>query len=189
VAQQNGHDAPALPPLDPESRVWAIRASNAPLEELAAIRASAEQWRNGLAGLTALLAAGSLIASPSLTDRIPPGWRLLVGLLALAGLLTLLYGTWCAMNGAFGVPGDKIMMTSEGLRNWEHREATAALTAITRARSSFLTGMLFIIAATAAAFIVVPSSNVNIVQVDSRIGMFCGQLEASRPRPWRWCMK
>ncbi len=167
-------------PPDPDARLWALRAVNAPFEELAATRANAEQWRNGLAGLTALLSVGSLIASPGLADHVLPRWRWLVGLLALAGLLSLLYGTWRAMNASFGVAGKEIVMTGENLRSWERGETSAATKDLGYARKSFAAGMLLIIAAAVAAFIATPAGDESAVQVDSRIGTFCGQIITSR---------
>lgn len=167
-------------PPDPDARLWALRAINAPFEELAATRANAEHWRTGLAGLTALLSAGSLIASPALADHVLPPWRWLVGLLALAGLLTLLYGTWRAMNASFGVAGKEIVMTGENLRNWERNETRAAIKDLGDARKSFAAGLLLIIAAAAVAFVATPAGDEPAVQVDSRIGTFCGQIVTSR---------
>jgi hypothetical protein len=171
---------PVEPP-DPDARQWALRASNAPFEELAATRANAEQWRNGLAGLTALLSAGALIASPGLADHVLSPWRWLAGLLALAGLLSLLYGTWRAMNASFGVAGKEIVMTGENLRDWERNETKAAVKDLGTARKSFAAGMLLIIAAAAAAYIATPSGDDSTVQVASRAGTFCGQILTSRP--------
>jgi hypothetical protein len=169
-------------PLDPEDRYWAVRASKARLDELPAARATAEQWRNGLAGLTALLSAGSLVASPGLADHIPSPWRWPVGLIVLAGLLTLLYGASRAMNAAFGVPGGEIQMISTDLRDWEHNQATAALANIRQARRCFFAGLILIIAAAVLAFVAIPASSENLVQVTGRAGVFCGDLDSSTPR-------
>jgi len=68
---------------------WAQRANAIQFGELAAVRATAAQWRNGLAGLTALLSAGTLLASPTLASHLDPGPQLAVGLLAVAGLLAV----------------------------------------------------------------------------------------------------
>lgn len=174
-----GPDQPADAPLDPEDRYWAVRASKARLEELPAARATAEQWRNGLAGLTALLSVGSLIASPGLADHVPSVWRWPVGLIALLGLLTLLYGTSRAMNAAFGVPGHQILMSSNSLRDWEHAQATAALANIRKARYSFFVGLILIIAAASVAFIIIPAGSGNLVEVTGRTGKFCGDLDSS----------
>ena len=127
-----------LPGID--SKRWAARAA-VPFGD-PAVPATAEQWRNGLAGLVTLLSAGSLIASPALASRLT-GWsRLAVGVLAVCGLLTLLYGTWRAMDAAFGTPGEDNYLTGERLRNWEHDQANAAVTALRSARLAFIAGLL-----------------------------------------------
>ena len=82
---------------------WAQRANAIQFGELAAIRATAGQWRNGLAGLTALLSAGTLLASPTLASHLTPGPQLAVGLLAVSGLLPAvrhLARDGCGVRGA-----------------------------------------------------------------------------------------
>jgi hypothetical protein len=168
-----------LPGID--SKRWAQRAAAVPFGELAAIRATAEQWRNGLAGLVTLLSAGSLIASPALASRLT-GWsRLAVGVLALCGLLTLLYGTWRAMDAAFGAPGEDNYLTGERLRTWEHDQANAAVTALRSARRAFIVGLLLTIAAAATAFGFTPASGIT-VRTQAVTGTFCGQLGTSAGR-------
>jgi hypothetical protein len=166
------------PPFGLDSKRWAQRAAAVPFGELAAVRATAGQWRNGLAGLTALLSASSLLASPTLADHLRPGPRLAVGVLAIAGLLTLLFGTWRAMDAAFGVPGADDYLTGERLRAWEHDQASAAVTALTTARWAFLFGLLLTIAAAAAAFWFAPATG-TLTQVQTRTGTFCGKLNSS----------
>jgi hypothetical protein len=168
-----------LPGID--SKRWAQRAAAVPFGELAAVRSTAKQWRNGLAGLVTLLSAGSLIASPSLADRLT-GWsRLAVGVLALCGLLTLLYGTWRAMDAAFGAPGEDNYLTGERLRKWEHDQANAAVAALRSARWAFIAGLLLTIAAAAIAFGFTPASG-SMVRAQTLTGTFCGQLSTSGGR-------
>lgn len=163
------------PPSGLDSKRWAQRASAVPFAELAAVRATAGQWRNGLAGLTALLSAGSLLASPTLADHLAPGPRLAVAALAIAGLLTLLFGTWRAMTAAFGLPGAGDYLTGERLRAWEHDQASAAVTALTTARRAFLLGLLLTIAAAATAFWFAPAAGIP-TRVQTVTGTYCGQL-------------
>jgi hypothetical protein len=168
-----------LPGID--SKRWAQRAAAAPFGELAAVRATAEQWRNGLAGLVTLLSAGSLIASPALASRLT-GWsRLAVGVLALCGLLTLLYGTWRAMDAAFGAPGEDNYLTGERLRKWEHDQANAAVAGLRSARWAFVVGLLLTIAAAATAFGFTPASGIT-VRAQTVTSTFCGQLGTSAGR-------
>ena len=168
-----------LPGID--SKRWAQRAAAVPFGELAAVRATAEQWRNGLAGLVTLLSVGSLIASPALAGRLT-GWsRLAVGILALGGLLTLLFGTWRAMDAAFGAPGEDNYLTGERLRAWEHDQANAAVAALRSARRAFIAGLLLTIAAAATAFGFTPASGTT-VRAQTVTGTFCGQLGTSAGR-------
>jgi len=163
------------PPLSLDRKRWAQRAKAVPFEELAAVRATAAQWRNGLAGLTALLSVGSLVASPTLASHLAGCPRLAVAALSVAGLLTLLFGTWRAMNAAFGLPGKDDYLTGEKLRAWEHQQATRAVSALTAARWAFLAGLLLTIAAAATAFWFAPSAG-SLTRVQTTTGTFCGQL-------------
>ena len=157
---------------------WAQRANAIQFGELAAIRATAGQWRNGLAGLTALLSAGTLLASPTLASHLNPGPQLAVGLLAVSGLLALLYGTWRAMDAAFGVPAKEQYITGEWLQDWEHEQADQAVKALTVARWAFLAGVLLTIAAAATAYGFSSSSTGTgtLARVQTGTGAWCGQL-------------
>lgn len=170
---------PRLPPTIDDKR-WAQRAAAVPFGELAAVRATAEQWRNGLAGLVTLLSAASLIASPTLADHLT-GWsRLAVGILALCGLLTLLYGTWRAMDAAFGAPGADDYLTGGRLQKYEHSQANDAVSALGAARQAFILGLLLTIAAAATAFACVSSSEpLSLTRVETVTATFCGQLGTS----------
>lgn len=165
-------------PFGPDSKRWAQRARDTPFSELSSVRATAEQWRNGLAGLTALLSAAALITSPSLATTLTTGWRAFVGILALTGLLALTFGTWQAMRAAFGVPGSAIPMTGERLKAWEQQQATDAVGMLNYARSAFLSGIMLIVAASAVAFSAQPLSAppgqaVVITTIDQTL---CGHL-------------
>ena len=56
----------------------------------------------------------------------------------MSGLLALLYGTWRAMDAAFGVPAKEQYITGEWLQDWEHDQADQAVKALTVARWAFL---------------------------------------------------
>jgi hypothetical protein len=155
---------------------WAQQANAIQFGELAAVRATATQWRNGLAGLTALLSAGTLLASPTLAAHLNPGPRLAVGLLAVAGLLALLFGTWRVMDAAFGVPVKEQYITGEWLQNWEHEQANKAVKALTAARWAFLAGIVLTIAAAATAYGFASPATGTLARVQTQAGTWCGQL-------------
>lgn len=161
---------------------WAQRANAIQFGELAAVRATAGQWRNGLAGLTALLSAGTLLASPTLASHLDPGPQLAVGVLSVAGLLALLYGTWRAMAAAFGVPAKEQYITGEWLQKWEHDQADQAVRALTVARWAFLAGVLLTIAAAATAYGLASSGTGTLARVQTSAGTWCGQLGSAGHR-------
>jgi len=44
-----------------------------------------------------------------------------------AGLLAFLYGTWCAMDAAFGTPGQDDYVSGPRLQQWDHDQAKNAV--------------------------------------------------------------
>lgn len=68
------------------------------------ITASAERWRTGLAGLTAIITGGLLIQGPTNAADLDPLWRaILTGLFGL-GIAASLRGFWLALRASAGVP-------------------------------------------------------------------------------------
>src|ERR1700742_3190870 len=113
---------PNVPPMAAPSGIdakrWAQRADELQFTQLANIRATAQNWRTGLAGLTSLLSVASIVVAPNLADKLDTGWLIGAGASALVGLLALLYGTWQATKAAFGVPGYAVILTGRRLRDW-----------------------------------------------------------------------
>lgn len=101
---------------------------------------------------------------------------MLVGALAFAGLLVLLYGTSEAMRGAFGLPEAATAMTGERLRVWESAQARAVANSLRKARAACLGGILLLIAAAVAGFVAAPTSAGQLVELDSSAGIYCGRL-------------
>lgn len=163
----------------PDDKRWAQRATELQFQELAGVRSAAQQWRTGLAGLTALLSVTSIVVAPNLSDRLTQPWYVTVGLLAFAGLLALLYGTWEAMRAAFGTPGDAVIMTGERLRKWESDQARSGAAGLARARAATLVGMSLLVTTAAVVFIAAPRSTGQLVimQTDSEVS--CGSLAKS----------
>lgn len=167
-------------PAGIDAKRWAQRAQQLPFTQLADIRTTAQNWRTGLAGLTSLLSVTSIVVAPNLADKLDGGWRVGAGVLAITGLLVLLYGTWQAMAAAFGVPGDAQIMTGPTLWEWETQQALGGALALRRARRATLTGLGFIVAATAAVVVGATMHPVSgpLVRLDTSHGSFCGHLSS-----------
>jgi hypothetical protein len=178
---------PNVPPMAAPSGIdakrWAQRADELQFTQLANIRATAQNWRTGLAGLTSLLSVASIVVAPNLADKLDTGWLIGAGASALVGLLALLYGTWQAMSAAFGVPGDAVIVTGRRLRDWESQQAADGSVALRRARQATLIalGLLILTTVIVVAGAKVAPSPGPFVRIDSGSGSFCGHLAATDP--------
>ncbi len=109
-----------------EDKVWANRAADLRLTELTRVQSTAKAWRTGLAGLTALLTAVTIIDGPErITDLTPTG-RVAVTALVTVALLALLIGSGAAMRASFGMPPSEQLTSSGTLKQWSAAEATRA---------------------------------------------------------------
>ncbi|MCU1640341.1 MAG: peptidase caspase catalytic subunit p20 [Nocardia sp.] len=175
---QSGNPVPPVqPPVTLNSKRWAQRADSLQFTELSSVRSVAQNWRTGLAGLTSLLSVTSIVVAPGVADRLNGVCRPIAGVLALAGLLALLYGTWQAMSAAFGVTGGAVRITGERLRKWESDSAGQGAAALARARRATLTGLVLLIATTAVVFFGATTNPVGtFVRAEGPSGSFCGHL-------------
>jgi hypothetical protein len=172
---------PLPAPSGIDAKRWAQRADDLQFTQLSNIRATAQNWRTGLAGLTSLLSVASIVIAPNLVDKLDTRWLIAAGGCAILGLLTLLYGTWQAMSAAFGIPGDAVIMTGRRLREWEAQQATDGAAALRRARRATLLalGLLSLTTVTVVAGAKVSPSPGSLVRIDSASGSFCGHLAAA----------
>lgn len=92
------------PPSTPASRHRATELQRLHREEFDRVRAQAEKWRNGLAGLLGLITAVNLIKGPDVLYKLPDPARYAIASLQLAALLTATIGACFAMRAAFGLP-------------------------------------------------------------------------------------
>ena len=158
-------------------KLWALRAQRHSLEQLAAVRARAEQWRNGLVGLTTLLGAVTIIEGPSTTAKLPPALRdMIVDQLSLA-FLALLAGSLAAMVAAFGWPANEMLITGETLAAWEASEARRARLTLKFAAGCLVLGLVLIGVAT-RSLLLAPADNPALVAVEKVDGsLVCGALD------------
>ena len=173
-------DAVPARQADLDDKRWAQRAEAIQYQELDSIRATAQSWRTGLAGLTSLLSVTSIVVAPSLAERLAGAFRYVAGSLALAGLLALLYGTWQAMTAAFGVPGEAVRITGESLRAWESEQSAAGAKALRRARRATLVGMIAVIATVGVVFFAVQTPAGPFARVETATAVYCGRLGAAK---------
>jgi hypothetical protein len=108
------------PPLLPthDDLRWARLARELPFEELDAARRQAEQWRNAIGGLTALLGVVLLVRGRNDLTTMSMGWRVTVGLTLSAAFLSLFAGLALSALASFGRPGVRVRLNGTALRRW-----------------------------------------------------------------------
>lgn len=121
---------------------WQQLADDLEFEQLAGARKQAEGWRAGLTGLTALLAAVTIVKGPDSVSALADWARYtVVGLIALAfGLLVA--GTLAAVRAAAGNPGAAIYLDGEELQKWTFAEAASVQRDIVRASRRMVIGLV-----------------------------------------------
>lgn len=107
---------PDLPSAD--DLRWARLARELPFAELDAVRRQAEQWRNAIGGLTALLGFAALVRGRTDLTTMPPGWRIATATALAVAFLTLLAGSTLAAYTSFGRPGVVVRTNGASFRQW-----------------------------------------------------------------------
>ena len=105
---------------------------------LSSVQAAAEKWRTGLAAFVTIITGGLLIKGPQAASDLTTGWRIVVTLLAGAGLALAVVGLWLALQAAAGAPGSvsypDIVRRFGGVRQFEVACARRASDALRRAK-------------------------------------------------------
>ncbi|MEV6103457.1 hypothetical protein AB0M28_01930 [Streptomyces sp. NPDC051940] len=167
----------------PQSR-WQDLAEELPFQQLATVRRQAEGWRNGLTGLTGLLAA-VLVVKGRDTFADLPGWAVATasGLIG-AGFLLLLAGTLLAVRASHGRRAKGIVTNGRVYKEWTEQETEDSQRALSRAVGCFVTGVLLVASSVGLAWTTYQSPDPApvpgaAVQVTTPRGAVCGTLAAS----------
>jgi hypothetical protein len=94
--------APSAADLDERDRYARLTASSADT-----VRRSAQIWRNGLTAFITLVTTGVVIKGRDTTAGLPAGWRVLVSVLIVGGLLLAVAGLWQALAAEAGTAPTK----------------------------------------------------------------------------------
>jgi hypothetical protein len=92
-----------------EDEAWSSLVSN----QLADVRKTAENWRNGLVALIGLIATFSVIKGSSDVNSLARWAAYLVGVLLVLALLCAVVGAWKSLATAYGTPS---LVTREAFR-------------------------------------------------------------------------
>lgn len=120
--------------------------------ELPVVRAAALAWRNGLAGLLAGLLGFSLIKGRSDISGLSVPWRIAVGALLLAALITGAYGAMCLLRAAHGRPRKRPLESVRSQLAADRDEAGESLLALDRGVFGTLVCAALLVAAVAVTW-------------------------------------
>jgi hypothetical protein len=179
---------PRLPDVPPSTRSLAEQAAFEELsrQSLSAVRQSAEAWRNGSAGLLALVTTGVVVSGRDLAAGLAAPWRAAVSILIVVGIALTLVGLWQALGAQAGTRARRMSLTQirrihgslDGYRLWLADEAANRLRiarlAIASALVLLLAGVVLSWWAPAA-----PTSPPAYFRVQTSDGVICGELESA----------
>ena len=153
---------------------------------LADVRAAADKWRAGLAALVTLVTGGLLIKGPSAANDLTTGWRIVLSLLAGAGIAAAIVGLWWALRAAAGVPRQQdfqeLIDTYGSVSGFQLSQAANAASTLHRARMALIVALPLLGASVIAWWWsgTKPPSPPAYVQVDvSGVPPVCGMLKSA----------
>lgn len=131
---------------------YAEKITRLQMEQLEGFRHRAEQWRNGLGAVTALVFTATIVKNPQDIAALSDGARTLVTSFVGVGMAALVTGSLLGMSAAFGAPGHHMILTPESLMEWESREISRGNKAIRRAQAALIFGLVCLAVATGLAW-------------------------------------
>ncbi|MEU8284038.1 hypothetical protein AB0C01_06835 [Micromonospora sp. NPDC048905] len=160
-----------------EDKRWEQLAEQQKFGQLDGARRQAEGWRTGLTGLTALLAAATIIKGPDNVVDLTPDARLIVVSSLGLGFAALVAGSLVAVRAANGSPVGDTWLTGKALRTWTRNEVGAIRRAIRLAAALLLVGLAAIAFSVGTTWLAGPANKprFKVVTTDTQV---CGELLA-----------
>jgi hypothetical protein len=118
VSDTSDEQMTPLAPATVTDAEWAAHSRALAIAPLTRIRTAANQWRNGVTGLTAVLAAVALLRGPAGGSGLHPLAKWLTLVFSALGFLLLLAGTFSVLRASFGSTGyDQQLMSPTSYGN------------------------------------------------------------------------
>ncbi|MFE7130899.1 hypothetical protein ACFVIM_08570 [Streptomyces sp. NPDC057638] len=166
-------------------RRWAELARDLEFTRLPELRRQAEGWRNGLTGLTALLAVLVLLKGRDNLAELPVWARHTALSVLVSAFVLLLVGFLLAARAAHGTPGGEILLGGQSLRRWTEREVTRVTRALAWAFTCCVLGMALVVVAVVLAWMTTGSPTTHLVEVRTATRVLCGELVRTDQRQVR----
>ncbi|MFF9769462.1 hypothetical protein ACIGXF_17630 [Streptomyces sp. NPDC053086] len=160
-------------------RRWAQLARELEFTQLPELRRQAEGWRNGLAGLTALLTVLVTLKGRDDLAQLPGTARLAASAALGAAFLLFVAGSVLAVRAAHGHPGDRVLLAGQSLRRWTEREIVRVSRALRYASLCSGAGLVLVAGAVVVAWVTTESPPDHLVRVTTTSGERCGEFVGS----------
>ncbi|MGV9342340.1 hypothetical protein [Streptomyces sp. NPDC003688] len=162
-------------------RRWAELARELEFSQLDVLRKQAEGWRNGLLGLTALVAVVTAVKGRDDLSALEAPWRTVAVSLLGGAFVLLLVGSLFAVRASFGRPGQRITLGGQALREWTLREIAEVRRAVYVSAFGLAGGVLLVALALGTAWTHTEEPAADQVKVSTSTGTLCGELVAYVP--------
>ncbi|MEU2622727.1 hypothetical protein ABZ642_32140 [Streptomyces sp. NPDC007157] len=162
-------------------RRWTQLAREMEFSELSELRKQAEGWRNGLTGLTTLLAVLVTLKGRDDLSQLPAVARNTAAVLLTVAFGSLAAGSVLAVRAAHGRPGSRVLLTGQVLRRWTEQEVVRVTGALRQASVYFVVGIVLVCGAVVVAWATTESAPDQLVRVATRSGEQCGEFLGSGP--------
>lgn len=162
-------------------RRWAQLARELEFSQLTELRKQAEGWRNGLTGLTALLAVLVTLKGRDDLSQLPSAARQTALALLGAAFVLLVVGSVRAVRAAHGRPGSRELLAGQALRRWTETETVRVTGALRQASVCCVAGIVLVGGAVVVAWTTTESPPDHLVRVVTTRGERCGELLGAGP--------
>ncbi|MFJ8647969.1 hypothetical protein ACIRNI_17860 [Streptomyces sp. NPDC093546] len=157
-------------------RRWAELARELEFTQLPELRRQAEGWRNGLAGLTALLAVLTVVKGQDQLSGLPAATGRWAAGLAAAAFAALVCGALLAVRAAHGRPGKRIVLSGQNLRRWTAGEVVRVTRSLRWAAVCCVSGLALAAGATGVVWTAAAAPPGHPVRVTTPSAELCGDL-------------
>lgn len=162
-------------------RRWAQLARELEFTQLPELRRQAEGWRNGLTGLTALLAVLVTLKGRDDLSQLPDHARWAASAAIGAAFLLFAAGSVLAVRAAHGHPGERVLLAGQALRRWTRQEIVRITRALRIASLCSGAGLVLVAAAVVVAWTTTAATPDHLVRVTTTTGEHCGEFIGSGP--------
>jgi hypothetical protein len=158
---------------------WLLLAQDLKFNQLDIARKQADTWRVGLATLTTLLTGVLIVKGKSDASALPAWYQAAAAVLLAAALALLLTATMWLSRALAGPPGERILLTGEGLEEWTAGEVRKVAKALSWAPGMAATSVVLVAAAVGVTWFAPAAQRQPdnpLVRVTVTGGQSCGAL-------------